>query len=158
MVKILNKCTSVCVCICYLISSHYVVKKLIINLSYSRGMDYLSLKLNAAGTCQQVPNPYVKDWNSEGNMIILCSLCSMFWTQKGISKLSTQDWVRLVVPLSYIYLYLQNTLKKHHHRNHCHFPVHFLILLVQILFWRYFSLSLLSPMLSSYRFHFVDSS
>ena len=51
---------------------------IIINLSYSRGVDYLSLKSNAAGTCQHVPSPYVNDWNSEGNMIILCSLCSTF--------------------------------------------------------------------------------
>jgi len=51
---------------------------LIINLSYSRGMDYLSLKSNAAGTCWQVPSPYIKDWNSEDDMIILCSLCNMF--------------------------------------------------------------------------------
>ena len=83
VVKILNKCTSVCVCV-YLLSHQLLLccekahAYLIINLSYSRGVDCLSLKSNAAGTCQQVPSPYVKDWNSVGNMIILCSFCSMF--------------------------------------------------------------------------------
>ena len=82
VVKILNKCTSVCVCLyiyiyMYLLSHQISLccenahAYLIINLSYSRGMDYLSLKLNSASTCQQVPSPYVKDWNSEGNMFIV---------------------------------------------------------------------------------------
>ena len=91
MVKLLNKCTNVFVCVCVhayacvYICSHQLSlccekahAYLIINLSYSRGMDYLILRSNAAGTCQQVPSPYVKDWNSEGDMIILGSLCSMF--------------------------------------------------------------------------------